>query len=174
MKRYLSIDPAIKNLAYLLCDVNESIENQHANNIEIIEYKKVSISKYMIDIKKLFENIQCDYVIIENQLGRNRKAKYIQNVIECFFCYGFEKSIPVIRVQPKIKYINKIFEDDEIDMINVNRYKCDSKENKKITARQFIQYCHVRSVDISYFLKGKKNKIDDVSDCLLQLYNYVK
>uniref|UniRef100_A0AB39JBF7 Holliday Junction Resolvase n=1 Tax=Florenciella sp. virus SA2 TaxID=3240092 RepID=A0AB39JBF7_9VIRU len=170
----LSIDVGIRNLAYIILEIDVEYNTDTIiewNNIELCDScenaSKVDNVIIGININKKFSSIlekyTFDKIIIENQIGKNAiKMKSIQNMLVMYF-------------------IMKDY--DETQMVNYNavnklKYYLEKKkttyaERKKLSKLIVKELCNNIYTDwLEYFNKSKKK--DDLSDCLLQVLDYTR
>ena len=159
---YLSIDVGIKNLAY--CMYEDTIVDWKV--IELCD-KTVNANKLnMVDLsKRLFDALEklpprYDLILIENQIGQNAiRMKAIQGMITLYFVSKGNTAIQYWNATQKLKmFVHE---------------KTTYAQRKKIgitITRQIIEEKYKGQID--YF--GKHKKKDDLSDCFLQLLDYMK
>jgi hypothetical protein len=159
---YLSIDVGIKNLAY--CMYEETIVDWKV--IELCD-KTVNANKLnMVDLsKRLFDALETlppryDLILIENQIGQNAiRMKALQGMITLYFVSKGNTARHYWNATNKLKMFVK--------------EKTTYAQRKKlgiVITRQIIEEKYKTQLD--YFVKHKKK--DDLSDCFLQLLDYMK
>jgi hypothetical protein len=177
--RILSFDVGIRNLAYVVMDVDDVTVNSHAiKSWDILELcdKDVKASQAsIIDIGTVMmiklDNLLQEYhdsdnsinaILIENQIGQNAiKMKTIQNMINMFF---------IMRGFGKNHIIN-------YNAVNKLKHFCGKKkttyaERKKMSRQITSQLCEQIYNDWKVYYEQFKKK-DDLADCLLQAIDYL-
>lgn len=191
---YISFDIGIKNLALCILENNE-------NNINIIDWRVISLVDKKKDIKGLnliseilfyeLDNIigsieelkyeTIDYVLIENQPSNlNGIMKSIQLLIFSYFSLlkHWDKFIgEVLLINASLKLQYHSFKPEPLILIDSNRTKKEQKRDKyrnnKNDAIEITKF-YIKENEIlnNYFIKHKKK--DDLSDTLLQTISYIK
>lgn len=170
---FLSIDVGIRNLAYIVLSVDEKEQSSTIIDWNIMELCEIDENACKIDnvtigirmntkMTKLLEKYMFDKIIIENQIGQNAiKMKSIQSMLMMFF-------------------IMKKYEHDQIINYNagnklkrfLGKKKTTYAERKKLSKNITENICELKYSEwITFFRKSKKK--DDLSDCLLQLLDYL-
>lgn len=170
----LSIDVGIRNLAYIILEIDVE-ENTNTiiewNNIELCDSSenasKVDNVIIGININKKFSSILDKYtfgkIIIENQIGKNAiKMKSIQNMLVMYFImkdYDHTQMVNYNAVN-KLKYY-------------LEKKKTTYAERKKLSKLIVKELCTNTYTEwLEYFNKSKKK--DDLSDCFLQVLDYIR
>ena len=170
----LSIDVGIRNLAYIILEIDVE-ENTNTiiewNNIELCNSSenasKVDNVIIGININKKFSSILDKYtfgkIIIENQIGKNAiKMKSIQNMLVMYFImkdYDHTQMVNYNAVN-KLKYY-------------LEKKKTTYTERKKLSKLIVKELCtNIYTEWLEYFNKSKKK--DDLSDCFLQVLDYIR
>lgn len=167
----LSIDVGIRNLAYVVFNINE-----HTKETSIIEWSivelcaksenacKVDNTKIGINMNyemtKLVDKFVFDKVVIENQIGKNAiRMKSIQSMIMMFFITKEYDSEQIINYNAanKLKF--------------TGLKKSTYSERKKIGKDVSRQICSLHFCDWLEFYEACSKK-DDLADCLLQIIDY--
>jgi len=159
---YLSIDVGIKNLAYIVYDGEKVVEWKV---VEICDPKMNANHLTMVDLAKgLFTALETidkiDLILIENQIGQNAiRMKSLQGMITMYFISKGKYNIHYWNAGNKLKRFLKT--------------KTTYTERKKIGVKltNYLLEEHFPE-QITYF-KGHKKK-DDLADCFLQLFDYLK
>lgn len=191
---YISFDIGIKNLALCILENNE-------NNINIIDWRVISLADKKKDIKGLnliseilfyeLDNIigsieelkykTIDYVLIENQPSNlNGIMKSIQLLIFSYFSLlkHWDKFIgEVLLINASLKLQYHTFKPEPLIIIDSNRTKKEQKRDKyrnnKNDGIEITKYYIIDNELLkNYFLKHKKK--DDLADTLLQTISYIK
>lgn len=168
----LSIDVGIRNLAYVVIDINELEKKSSIIDWNIMELcdkdenackadnTKIGI-KMNSHMLKLLDKFVFDKVIIENQIGQNAiKMKSIQSMIVMFFVtqqYDQEQIINY-NAANKLKHF-------------LGKKKTTYSERKKLSKEITNDICNSHYNEwLEFFQKCKKK--DDLADCLLQVLDY--
>lgn len=159
---YLSIDVGIKNLAY--CMYDDTIVDWKV--IELCD-KTVNANKLnMVDLsKRLFEALETlppryDLILIENQIGQNAiRMKALQGMITLYFVSKGNTAIQYWNATHKLKMF-----------VQEKTTYAQRKKMGVVVTRQILEEKYKNQLD--YF--GKHKKKDDLSDCFLQLLDYMK
>lgn len=191
---YISFDIGIKNLALCILENNE-------NNINIIDWRVISLADKKKDIKGLnliseilfyeLDNIigsieelkykTIDYVLIENQPSNlNGIMKSIQLLIFSYFSLlkHWDKFIgEVLLINASLKLQYHTFKPEPLIIIDSNRTKKEQKRDKyrnnKNDGIEITKYYIIDNELLkNYFLRHKKK--DDLADTLLQTISYIK
>jgi hypothetical protein len=179
----LSFDIGVKNLAYCYFSFDKITDTTNINDWNVLDIstpEKVNHSNHQS--KKLieilfhkFNDLQIDYVIIENQPAlKNPVMKTIQVMVFTFFQYQkvlLDKQfiVHIINARSKIKHASvllKSYECVEIECKTTpsNKYKWN-KEASILYTQQFLEYKNL-SESLLFFKTFKKK--DDLADTLLQ------
>ena len=180
--KLLSIDVGIRNLAFILFDFD-------LNNIKIINWdiinliddnckcKDINLIDLGININKLFKIYFKDLesnikILIENQIGNNAiRMKCIQGMLSQWFIDNNFKDIEYISSSHKLNFISKIY--DLKDTIKDLDYK-NKKKMAILILKSFLKENKNYFDDfyLNYFNNNKKK--DDLADCFLQGFYYIK
>jgi len=160
---YLSIDVGIKNLAYIVYDktivkwgIIELCET-NANKANMIDLGKKIYTLFEENFEKM------DEVIIENQIGPSAiRMKSIQGMITMYF---IQKGSNVVYWNSgnKLRFMKKK---------ETNEPKTTYKERKKLSILVTETIIHEYYPEYLDLFKKHKKK-DDLSDCFLQLIDYL-
>lgn len=162
MVKYLSLDPAVRNLAYCIMNIDDenNISNLSFGTFDLTNNKKVkqcSFSSIIDNLIKYLNLIQLDgvdCVLIENQPSKlNMISKSVSICIYTFF---------------KMKNMN-------VQLISPSR-KLNNKEQGKMTYKerkyQSIKLCYERIDKMDKLILQQYGKQDDIADCINQAYAY--
>ena len=155
----LSIDVGIRNLAYIILNIDidkDTITIIEWNNIELCNSNenasKVCNVLIGINMKNEFSSIlekyTFDKIIIENQIGRNAiKMKSIQSMLVMYFIMNNYKEEEIINYNAgnKLKYY-------------LNNKKTTYAERKKISKKIVKELCNKIYTDWSIFFNKSKKK----------------
>ena len=170
---FLSIDVGIRNLAYVVLSVDEKEQSSTIIEWNIMEMCEKDENACKIDnvtigirmntkMSKLLEKYMFDKIIIENQIGQNAiKMKSIQSMLMMFFImkkYQYEQIINY-NAANKLKHF-------------LGKKKTTYAERKKLSKNITDEICEIEYQDWTAFFRKSKKK-DDLSDCLLQLLDYL-
>lgn len=171
--RFLSIDVGIRNLAYIVLSVDEKEQSPTIIEWNIMELCEKDENACKVDnvkigirmnekMSKLLDKYIFDKIIIENQIGQNAiKMKSIQSMLMMFFItqkYEYEQIINY-NAANKLKHF-------------LGKKKTTYTERKKFSKIITDKICELEYPDwITFYRKSKKK--DDLSDCLLQLLDYL-
>lgn len=170
---FLSIDVGIRNLAYVVLCVDENEQSSTIIDWNIMELCEIDENACKIDnvtigirmntkMTKLLEKYMFDKIIIENQIGQNAiKMKSIQSMLMMFFIMKNYQCEQIINYNAgnKLKHF-------------LGKKKTTYAERKKLSKNITEKICEIEYHDwITFFRKSKKK--DDLSDCLLQLLDYL-
>jgi len=168
----LSIDVGIRNLAYVVIDINEFEKKSSIIDWNIMELcnkdeNACKVDNTKIGIKmnshmlKLLDKFVFDKVIIENQIGQNAiKMKSIQSMIVMFFVTQHYEQENIINYNAanKLKHF-------------LGKKKTTYSERKKLSKEITNDICNNHYTEwLEFFQKCKKK--DDLADCLLQVLDY--
>tara|TARA_Y100000389_G_scaffold95429_1_gene92109 strand:+ start:613 stop:1167 length:555 start_codon:yes stop_codon:yes gene_type:complete len=167
----LSIDVGIRNLAYIIIRIDNL---KH----DIIEWKVIELCDKSVNASKvnnidlgivmneklntICDKYEFDKILIENQIGKNAiKMKCIQNMLVMYYIIKGYKSYEIINYNASNKL--RIF----------IKEKTTYAQRKKISKDITLKLCEKYYGNfLEYYKKSKKK--DDLSDCLLQLLDYMK
>ena len=168
----LSIDVGIRNLAYIVLNVDE--ENKKSSIIEwdIMELCEKDENACKVDntkigvrmnqaMLKLLDKFVFDKVIIENQIGQNAiKMKSIQSMIVMFFVTQNYQQEQIINYNAanKLKHF-------------LGKTKTTYAQRKKLSKTITSEICLNQYSEWSSFFDKCKKK-DDLADSLLQALDY--
>lgn len=170
---FLSIDVGIRNLAYVVLFVDTEEKSSTIIDWNIMEMCekdenacKIDNVKIGIRMKakmcKLLEKFVFDKIIIENQIGQNAiKMKSIQSLLMMFFIMQNYEYGQIINYNAanKLKHF-------------LGKKKTTYTERKKMSKNITEKVCELQYSEwYAFFTKSKKK--DDLSDCLLQLLDYL-
>tara|TARA_B100001996_G_C18474818_1_gene521439 strand:- start:162 stop:755 length:594 start_codon:yes stop_codon:yes gene_type:complete len=168
----LSIDVGIRNLAYVVINVDEIDKKSSIIDWNIMELCEKDENACKVDntkigakmnehMLKLLDKFVFDKVIIENQIGQNAiKMKSIQSMIVMFFVTQNYKQEQIINYNAanKLKYF-------------LGKKKTTYAERKKLSKKITNEICISQYSDWVVFFQQCKKK-DDLADCLLQVLDY--
>lgn len=159
---HISIDVGIKNLAYIIYD-KEIIEWKV---IELCDKTQNASKLNMIEVgKKLYEALETIHypltdIIIENQIGQNAiRMKMLQGMITFYFITKGMTNIHYWNAGNKLKRFIK----------TKTTYSQRKKYSVQIT-RDIVREAF--PIQTTYFETHKKK--DDLSDCFLQLLDFLE
>ena len=170
----ISIDVGIRNLAFILIEVNE-INIHKILKWEVIELcdkdekacnvNNVKIGKNLnILLNEKLKDYKIDKILIENQIGQNAiKMKTIQGMINMYFIMNNYEIDDIINYNAvhKLKYF-------------IDKKKTTYAERKKLSKEITKKLCETYyDEEINNYYKKFKKK-DDLADCLLQCIDYMK
>jgi NACalpha-BTF3-like transcription factor len=164
MVKYLSIDPAIKNLGIvkLNIDDNNDIKIIETNLIDLTGGQKVKKCSFehiidsLIDNLKLIDIKDIDCVLIENIPSfKNPSIKTISSII-----YGYyrEKGLNTKFVSPSKKL--------------KGQDKMTYAERKKEGIKKCFEL--IKEEDVKLIKEQFKSKMNDITDCIIQAYEFNK
>ena len=147
--------------------IYEKIEIEYLDNIASIKTKDFNLVQYGRNLKKefnkIFENIQIDGVIIENQIGPlAMRMKTLQGMIMQHF---IEKNIPLVE---EVSASNKLKE----FLGNKKTTYSERKKESIIITRNILSENNYLNKWLEIFNKHKKK--DDLADSFLQGRWYLK
>jgi hypothetical protein len=163
MVKYISIDPGIKNLGIVKLNIDgDDIEIIETNLIDLISGQKVKKCSFEYIIDSLIDNLKLidiediDYILIENIPSfKNPSIKTISSII-----YGYykEKGLKVKFISPskKLKDQNKM----------------SYAERKKEGIKKCFEI--IKENDVKLIKEKFKSKMNDITDCIIQAYEYDK
>tara|TARA_B100000963_G_C22636555_1_gene677937 strand:+ start:701 stop:1297 length:597 start_codon:yes stop_codon:yes gene_type:complete len=179
--KIISFDVGIKNLAYIIFDcIEDNIKiiewdiiclvhsNQKCNTINLIDLGKNISNEFNV----IFKNKDVDKIIIENQIGNNAiRMKCIQGMIAQWFIDNDFNDIEFVSSSHKLNYIANLC--NMKDLFKNLQYK-DKKKMAIIIIKSFLNE-NSKYFDeyIKEFFYTNKKK-DDLADCFLQGYYYIK
>lgn len=170
---FLSIDVGIRNLAYIVLSVDEEQQSSTIIEWSIMEMCEKDENACKVDnvkigermknkMSKLLEKFMFDKIIIENQIGQNAiKMKSIQSMLMMFFVMKSYDDNQIVNYNAanKLKFI-------------LGKTKTTYAERKKLSKTVTEKICEIQYPEWVTFY-GKSKKKDDLSDCLLQLLDYL-
>lgn len=167
-----SFDMGIHNFAFCIeryDDPSSLGEFILLENIDICFGKKRPTVEYIIEqctntLDKFFlEFSDCDYILIENQMTKNRKAQLLQHHCYSYFFIKLRNS--------KTKIIN-FSSRKKTNMLDAPK-GMDARERKKWSANTVLQMFNDR-VGEKYDIFREMKKKDDIADCVLQIQAFKK
>jgi hypothetical protein len=177
--QYISLDPAIKNLAIRVEKryKNGKIECLFTDKYAPLEDEKITINNKEILSNKLYVNIinilskleqyfpETHYVIVERQLPQNIKATRVMQQIICFFMLSLQNKhyyASIIEVDPKLKG----------KMLGAPK-GCRENELKKWAIVKALELAEMRNDEYTLkILNTKRLKKDDLADVLCQIEGF--
>ena len=169
---FLSIDVGIRNLAYVVIEIDETEQKSDIIDWNIMELCETDenackVDNVLIGIRmnqkmfKLLDKYVFDMIIIENQIGQNAiKMKSIQSMLVMFFVtqnYEHEQIINYNAANKLKRFLGK--------------KKTTYAERKKLSKVITEKVCTLHYAEwVLFFQKNKKK--DDLADCLLQVIDY--
>ncbi len=172
----ISFDVGIRNLGYIIIEVNENLVNSH--NIikwDVLELcdkntKASSVDNIIIGMNmyklldELLHTYKFDIILIENQIGRNAiKMKTIQGMLNMYFVMRDYDNNTIINYNAvhKLKHFLK-------------NKKTTYAERKKLSKQITEKLCKIYYGEEMHTYYKKFKKKDDLADCLLQCLDYIK
>ena len=179
--KILSFDVGIKNLAYIIfdCDNNNiTIDKWDIiclvdKNIKCSEINLIDLGKNIFNkFNETFKHKTFDHIIIENQIGQNAiRMKCVQGMIAQWFIDNNFDNIKFISSSHKLNYIANIY--DLKETIKSLDYK-NKKKMAILILKSFLnENNNFFNHDIVNMFNQHKKK-DDLADCFLQGYYYIK
>lgn len=186
MKRFLSFDIGVKNLAYCLLEVNDSIDYRDIQIIkwgviDLAEGQKVKELDLMTIHSRMIENLnECDFdnidtVILENQpCLKNPSMKSVQMLL--FASLWIRKIDGVIDIDKMAMFSarNKleVYDGPEIDMSHLkSKYSQTKKLSIEYTSYMIEESQQSNGMKEIFNVSKKK---DDLADSYLQGLTYIK
>lgn len=175
----LSFDIGIKNLAYCYFEFDKILDIIRIKEWDVLDISSPNKSdQSSILLKKLhdhFNDIELDYVVIENQPAlKNPIMKTVQVIVHTYFQYQkvlLQRNIDVhnINARNKIKNAEALMKSYNCPDIICktapsNKYKWN-KEASILYTQQFLEYKNLEE-HLAFFKTFKKK--DDLADTLLQ------
>lgn len=154
MVKYISFDPAIKNLAYCKMDIDDEnkISNLNFGLFDLTDNKKVkqcSFSQIIDNLLKYLNLIQLDnvnMVLVENQPSKLNMIS--KSISICIYTYFKMKNMDVRLISPSRKI----------------------KNSKKMTYKQrkeeSVKLCCSRINEMDKLILDQYAKKDDIADCI--------
>ena len=179
--KIISFDVGIKNLAYIIFDcTEESITIDDWDIICLVDNKQKCSEINLVDLGKnisiqfthIFKTKTLDKIIIENQIGTNAiRMKCVQGMIAQWFIDNDFENIEFISSSHKLNYIANLC--DIKEYFKTLEYK-QKKKMAIIILKSFLsQNPNYFDESIENFFVTNKKK-DDLADCFLQGYYYIK
>ena len=179
--KILSFDVGIKNLAYIIFNCEDDILTIDEWDVICLVDSKLKCSNInLIDLGKginlkfnqIFKNKSLDKIIIENQIGQNAiRMKCVQGMIAQWFIDNNFHNIDFISSSHKLNFI--------AGSCDIKEYfkDLDYKQKKKmaiIILKSFLKENNNFFSDDVIKLFNEHKKKDDLADCFLQGYYYIK
>lgn len=179
--KIISFDVGIKNLAYVVIECDESQFNivdwdiiclvddkQKCNTINLIDLGK----KILEHFSKRFSDMDLDKIIIENQIGNNAiRMKCVQGMMAQWFIDNNFENVEFVSSSHKLNYIANLC---DVKNIFKNLKYAQKKKMAINIIKSFLtnneNYFDERIQNL--FMNSKKK--DDLADCFLQAYYYIK
>ena len=179
--KILSFDVGIKNLAYIIfdCDNNNITIDKWdiiclvEKNIKCSEINLIDLGKNIFNkFNETFKDKTFDHIIIENQIGQNAiRMKCVQGMLAQWFIDNNFDNIKFISSSHKLNYIANIY--DLKETIKSLDYK-NKKKMAILILKSFLnENNNFFNNDIVNMFNQHKKK-DDLADCFLQGYYYIK
>ena len=181
----LSIDVGIKNCAYVLLNIDENnnfnikkwevinfIENTEykANTVDFITLGKILNTEFIDHFKDMEKDIT---VLIENQIGQNAiRMKGLQSMISQWFVMNEFENIKYISSSHKLNSVINDMSDEDKAKIPKKMSYSNKKKLSKILMTNILKDNDCINNWEDHYSKSKKK--DDLSDCFLQGYYYIK
>ena len=190
MSRYLSFDIGIKNLAYCLLEVDDSIEYRSIKILEwgvmdlaqgqkVKELSLMTIHSRMIealnDCDFLNSNADIDTAILENQpCLMNPTMKSVQMLLFASLWMRKEDGVIDIGKMAMFSARNKLeaYDGPEIDMSHIKTKYTRTKKLSVAYTKYMLEQSE-QSTDMKELFENSKKK-DDLADAYLQGLTYIK
>jgi len=170
--RFLSIDVGIRNLAYVIFDIDDDNNATKIVDWKIVEMCEKDENACKIDnttigmrmrdhMKELLTQYDFDKIVIENQIGQNAiKMKSIQSMLVMFFVTENYDNTNIVNYNAanKLKHF-------------LGKKKTTYAERKKLSKTISAEICEILYPEWSDFFNKSKKK-DDLADCLLQILDF--
>jgi len=184
VKRVLSIDIGIKNLAYCITDFfseGHNFELIHTDKVCIGEVKhtcqKLCVSLIdFFDNEEIINNKNIDHVLIENQISRS-----IKNTTLGYSCYSYfytkslysenEMNVQFISPRDKFKAVENYFP-GILENYETDSTKAKSADLKKLSILICKDLCTEYNIEKGLEALKVYKKKDDLSDVLLQSFAF--
>jgi len=161
MVRYLSLDPAIRNLAFAKLNINDKeISELDLGMFDLAGNKKVKHCKFDDLINNLIKALDMividdvDIILIENQPSKLNQTSKSLSI--CMYTYFKMKNKDVKLISPSRKLSNK------------EKNKLSYRERKGESVKECFNL-----IKMTDKLRIQEyNKQDDICDCILQAYAY--
>lgn len=160
---YLSIDPALKNLAicFITFDNNKSIINVEPNLVSIMKKKTETYENIMKNLIEVLDKLNInsiDDVIIENQ--PSMKNPKVKSVAVALFTYFLIKKKNVHFVSPSLKLTKE-----------ENKLKYAQRKKLSISKSKSLLHDNINK-KIDEYIKINKVPSADIADCICMAHAY--